>query len=256
MRRWIAIALAAGLLIGAIRWWPASALSAALPSTVNCALWQGSVWRGRCAALLIDQQPMGTVDWTLSVALRPLPGLRLAFLWRTENSFLRATLLPGRTLTLVDVTVDCALHELRPWTTLALAGTIGGTFEKLVWREGELLHARGALNTQALRLLTWRGIAVPELELGDFQLSLDTRKDSRPRAWLQETAGPLRLRAEIDFPPGRRLHLQGELAPSSESSVAAARSRALLLPAIAAALGGDAAISADGTLALRFQTQW
>jgi hypothetical protein len=52
------------------------------------------------------------------------------------------------------------------------------------------------------------------------------------------------------------LHLQGELAPSSESSVAAARSRALLLPAIAAALGGDAAISADGTLALRFQTQW
>jgi hypothetical protein len=211
MKRLLLLGLGAFLLVILIVL-PARWIAPLLPATVHCAAWHGSVWRGQCDDLTVSTPQPQALD-QLRWKLRPLSLLRLTVSADVEMAAPAGTA-EGRV-------------DLRPGGALALRAVAArGRFDQAF--PGVLPRGwQGQLETRALALqldgrvlrelggeIFLRDLAdVRGQGLGSYHLAFPASTRAPYTGALQDSGGPLEVRAQLVVQADRSWTLDGTVRP-------------------------------------------
>jgi hypothetical protein len=212
---WLGLAafLVAVLVVLPSRW-----MAWALPAQVQCATWTGSVWRGQCTGLTVQQARAPLEIQTLRWKLHPLSLLRLAvkadFSARTAQGTVSgvAKLERQGRMAVEDLAVD-ALFDRRLATMLAEG-----------W-SGQLEARNLTLQMQGNTLQALSGEVVLRdfkdaqgATFGSYRLVFPPA-DAPPFAGtITDSGGPLAVEATVTISADRRWQLDGLITPRSDAS--------------------------------------
>jgi general secretion pathway protein N len=215
-----------------------------LPAQVQCARWSGSVWRGQCSGLVLQQGDPALAAEMLRWTLHPASLLRLTIKAtisvRTDQGTGSGVAEVGRNgrLAVEDLAVS-ALFDRRLATMLA-EGWRGQleTKDLTVRLHGntlQALHGEIAL----LDFMDAQGVS-----LGSYRLTFPRAAAPPFIGTLQDTAGPLAFTASVTIHGDRRWQLEGLITPRPDASPAL-RNRLEILGA--ADSSGRYRLSSEGT---------
>jgi hypothetical protein len=208
----------AAFLVAVLVMLPASWMTSMLPAQVQCASLTGSVWRGQCSGLTVQQEGAPLEIQTLQWKLHPLSLLRLAikadFTVRTAQGTGTGLMELGRNgLLAVEHLKATAVFDRRLATMLAEG-----------WN-GQLEAKDLTVRMQGNTLLALSG----EIDLRDFKDAQGApfgsyrlvfpATDAAPFAGtLTDSGGPLAVAAQVTISADRRWQLDGLITPRSDAS--------------------------------------
>jgi Type II secretion system (T2SS), protein N len=224
---------------------PARWAGAMLPSSMGCAQWGGTLWRGRCRQLTVTAPGQGSITVeTASWTLHPLPLLHgrivaeLALTDARGDVSGHMELARGGLLTLRGVSArvlfDPKLPSVMPdgWR-----GRIEINQLELDWQVDRLRHLQGDFRFFDLRDAQGR-------ELGDYRLSFPPSTSPPYTGQLNDEGGPLQLRGTLQLTADRKWSLDGTVALRGSADPAIQRTLEALGPADAS---GRYPLSATGS---------
>ncbi len=192
---------------------PASWIAGFLPPQLHCAAWSGSVWRGQCSGLAVQQagaEPLQIerLHWKLQPAALLRLSLRATFDLRTSQGTASGQVELGRNgrMALQDVSV-AAQFDRRLATMLAAGWTGQLEGQHLVMRvQGNVLQAlSGELALHDFN--DGRGGS-----FGSYRLQFPPVEAPPFAGALQDTGGPLEVTASLTISADRRWRLEGLVA--------------------------------------------
>jgi hypothetical protein len=216
MRRAVWIALAALVVFAAfliarlpVRW-----VSGWIPSSVQCARLAGSVWKGQCAGLVFQGQPIGDMRWSLAAA-RLLAGRIAGDVILTKGpldvrGYIEAT--PTGSGSARGIRAVLPLDPaVLPQSPRGLRGTVRADLATLEWSGRAISGISGRI--EALDL-TQRSMA-----LGDYVVVFPAGSPgSEPVGTLDDLRGPLDVSGTLRLTPEPGWEIQGLVAARPEAS--------------------------------------
>lgn len=234
--RRLLMAVALGIALGAVLWWPAASLAVLMPPKVSCEQWSGSLWSGRCAGLSIDGSRSGNLDWSLRRPRLNTLTLPVQLTWRAGDSNAEAIVLltaqrPSPSLPAFEqLRLHLALQTLR--SVLPSSMRLGPLASLEGWLETRDLQLhfdamgtaqpRGELRLQDARWLR-DDLALGDL-LAEFQAldATQARTDAKsPGGMVRDLGGPLSLEGKINFAPAGAYRADFRLEARSPSAAQA-----------------------------------
>jgi hypothetical protein len=204
---------------------PARWIAGLLPQQVHCAAWSGSVWRGQCAGLAV-QQPDSTplsielLRWKLHPAALLRLSVRADFDLRTAQGTANGRFEMGRNgrMALQEVSAT-ATFDNRLATMLARGwtGQLEAQHLAVSLRGKQLLALSGELSLRDFH--DGRGGA-----LGSYRLRFPPTTAPPFVGALQDTGGPLELAASLTIGGDRHWLLDGQITPRPSAPDALLRS--------------------------------
>jgi hypothetical protein len=208
----------AAFLVAVLVMLPANWLASLLPAQVQCASLTGSIWRGQCSGLTVQQEGAPLAIQTLQWKLHPLSLLRLAvkadFTVRTGQGTGSGLAEVGRNgLLAVEHLQATAVFDRRLATMLAEG-----------WN-GQLEAKDLTVRMQGNTLLALSG----EIELRDFKdaqgapfgsyrLVFPATEAPPFTGTITDSGGPLAVAARLTISADRRWQLDGVITPRSDAS--------------------------------------
>lgn len=179
----------------------------------------GSVWSGNARDIVFSGQSWGRMHWSFDWTglFTGHPGYRLAL--QDSDVSLRGRVAGGsQNLLLRDIHGHLNVQRLSSWLPLP-QGAVSGNLELQLARvtvvDDRPTSATGVINLVSTRL------AWPQpVTLGNYQLKLVTRPDSRIDGTLLDTSGPLMLRGNLTLRPDGHYDVAGTLASRDASDTA------------------------------------
>lgn len=211
-RRWVLVAAGLlALLAGLAASFPARlALAWFAPPEVRAWGVEGTIWRGRAAELVIQQQALGALSWQAHpyrlLVLQPTWDLDL----RRADGYLRGragfALLADRQV-IDDVEASLALETLPPaLVPKGLSGQVRASVQRLELSDGWPASIAGRAAVAELKL---PGVIMP---LGPFSFHFPDQPGT-PVGDIVSTGGPLSVDARIELPARGQWNFTAELAP-------------------------------------------
>jgi len=211
----------AAFLVALVAVFPARWIGGLLPSTVQCAAWRGTLWRGRCRQLTVSVpgQPPVTVE-TAGWTLHPLPLLRARLSAELVLTDARGDvsghveLSPRGQLLMRDVSARARLDPNLPtampagWSARVEIGDLG-----VEWQDNELRDLQGELRFFDLR--DEQGHL-----LGNYHVKFPATAAPPFKGQLTDDGGPFELQAAIELTADRRWSLHGKVRPRADADQA------------------------------------
>ncbi len=221
----------AAFLIALVIVFPAGWAAAALPASVQCAAWAGSVWRGQCRELeLHDGQQVVMRLSTLHWQLKPSGLLRLQLAAQFQSSWPEGqtagdvAISPTGAIQVRDMTGRSALDR-RFFGAMpeGWQGHIDMRGFALDWHDGIIGRLGGELLISDL--VNGRGMA-----LGSYRLAF-TDSDTAPfTGQLNDAGGPLEVEAQLSLTADQSWSLEGRMRTREAADRSLGRTLDLLSP--------------------------
>jgi hypothetical protein len=238
---WLGVA---AFLLALVAMLPVRWIAWMLPAQVQCAKWSGSVWRGQCTGLVVQQGGPALTAEMLRWSLHPASLLRLTIKAtinvRTEQGTGSGVAEVGRNgrLAIEDLAVS-ALFDRRLATMLA-EGWKGQleTKDLTVRLQGNTLQA---LHGEIALVDFMDAQGAP---LGSYRLTFPRAATPPFKGMLNDTGGPLAFSAAVTIHGDRRWQLEGLVTPRPDASQALRNRLEILGPADSS---GRYRLSSEGT---------
>lgn len=201
----VAITVIAALAVAIIAL-PASVLARYLPPGVRADDFSGSIWHGSAGTLAVNGRPAGAIEWRIHPASLLALTLAADVHWVKEGFLTDAGIVVDRVgLTARDVQGGGPIEDLADF---GVAAGWHGT-ARLALSELKLAFTEGPPDVvAAVGQIDVAHLASPQLaagaDLGGYALRLTAgaiTPDADPGAELNDTGGPLELRAVVHFSP-------------------------------------------------------
>ena len=185
---------------------PASVLARYLPPALQAGDFSGSIWHGSAGTLVLNGRPAGAIEWHIHPASLLALTLAADVHWVKGGFLTDAGIVVDRVgLTAREVQGGGPIEDLADF---GIAAGWHGT-ARLVFSELKLLFTQGPPDVvAAIGEIDVAHLASPQLaagaDLGGYSLRLAAgaiTPDADPGAELNDTGGPLELRAVIHFSP-------------------------------------------------------
>jgi hypothetical protein len=210
---WIgALAVLVFALVLLIRF-PARWLSSALPDAVRCERPGGSLWRGSCAALIVDNRPFGRLSWQLfpTRLLRGALGARIDLQGEASVSAdIDATLAGAVTARAVRLQAPLDPRVL-PGVPAGLTGTAAADLPAVRYESGHIASVQGRIE---VRGLAQRNAQNQPLPVGDYELVFPgAESGGEPTGALRDLGGPFAVSGSVRLTRERTAIVNALVAP-------------------------------------------
>jgi hypothetical protein len=191
---------------------PASWMGAALPESIRCTQWGGSIWRGQCRELTLSNgekvvMKLTSLQWKLKpgALLRLSVGAEFHSDWPQGEAAGHVQVKPGGHIVVRDMSGSSQLDQ-RFFGALPQGwqGHIDIRDFELDWSNSTIGHLGGEL--VVANLVDRRGLA-----LGGYRLAFPPASTSPYDGELTDTGGPVEVQARVQFTSDQSWTLEGRM---------------------------------------------
>jgi hypothetical protein len=209
---------------------PARWAAGALPDSVRCERPSGSLWRGSCTSLVIENSAVGRLGWELHPArlLRGALGAHVTLQGQAAASAdIDAAL--GGAIRASSVRLHAPLDpRVLPGVPPGLVGTATADLPALRFESGYISSVRGRIEVRGLRQRTAQNQLLP---VGDYELVFaGTDAAAEPTGILRDLGGPFAVSGSVRLTRERTAVINALVAPRSDAPQELVRQLQILGP--------------------------